>query len=734
MKTPQLSWIHGRSVRGIRIIRHVMGYASMALSVTSTLCAVDATITPSTTTSVSAAPVVLDITGLTNGESVTIERFVDANSDGTLNADEFLAERFTVTDGQVTSIGGIRNTNIPGDEDLAANGQISINLTAPSTGSDLGRVAGAHAVRISSPVSAFTTLTKTLTVDQPIHSQSISGTVTDGTNPVPFAAVYLLTTVDEEVALGVISNASGQFSINAPVGNYQVVAIKAGNVGNFGSSPIVDLTAGLAAIDQDVTMIPATTTISGSISDASTSAGIGGIQMYIEDAGGNFTILSTNPDGTYTANVTAGIWAFEVTSVAPGLLGYLRPDAFPAATANTNSGAATGINIQLAPSTALIYGTVTDPGSTPLSGIVMGANNSNNTFRSDATTNAAGQYVLPVNADTWSAYINNESPGISGFILPDGINTDISAGQAIQADFMLSAVNAHIQGTVTNLGAPVSGIRIGAWNQNSSQYVSTITGIDGSYDLGVVAGTWNVQLESESAASFNVVGSSVEVTLAVNDTVSGIDFAVLSSTATISGTLKDSALQAVSGNVTATATIATVDYFANTSSDAGGNYSLPVVDGSWTVCANANGFNNPANIVRAVSGASETVNFTFLTSIETWRQTNFGNTANSGDGADLFDYDYDGIPNIVEYALGLNPKIGSSTELPMATRTGNNLVISLTEPGGISGITYGSEWSTNLQNGSWTSVSDSGLPPAHTFSVPFGTNPKLFMRLKVTRP
>jgi hypothetical protein len=39
-------------------------------------------------------------------------------------------------------------------------------------------------------MSAFATLTETLRADQPIHSQSISGTVTDGTNPVPFAAFH----------------------------------------------------------------------------------------------------------------------------------------------------------------------------------------------------------------------------------------------------------------------------------------------------------------------------------------------------------------------------------------------------------------------------------------------------------------------------------------------------------------------------------------------------------------
>jgi hypothetical protein len=48
------------------------------------------------------------------------------------------------------------------------------------------------------------------------------------------------------------------------------------------------------------------------------------------------------------------------------------------------------------------------------------------------------------------------------------------------------------------------------------------------------------------------------------------------------------------------------------------------------------------------------------------------------------------------------------------------------------------EWSQTLLTGSWTTVTDTGnagaSPPQHTFSVPIGSNPKLYMRLKVTNP
>jgi len=122
------------------------------------------------------------------------------------------------------------------------------------------------------------------------------------------------------------------------------------------------------------------------------------------------------------------------------------------------------------------------------------------------------------------------------------------------------------------------------------------------------------------------------------------------------------------------------------------------------------------------------------TALQAWRQTNFGSIDNRGDGEDLNDFDKDGIPNLIEFAFGLNPIQNSAGLLPLPQRTGNNFVISFAQPAGVSGITYGAEWSETLLSGSWMSVADSGMAPQHTFSVPIGTKTKLYMRLKVASP
>jgi hypothetical protein len=117
-------------------------------------------------------------------------------------------------------------------------------------------------------------------------------------------------------------------------------------------------------------------------------------------------------------------------------------------------------------------------------------------------------------------------------------------------------------------------------------------------------------------------------------------------------------------------------------------------------------------------------------SISAWRQANFGSSDNSGDGADLNDYDHDGIPNLAEYAFDLNPKANSAGLLPQGGLSGGAYVISFPQVVGVQSITYGAEWSTTLAGG-WTEVADTGGNGGHSFSIPQGTHERLFMRLVV---
>jgi VCBS repeat-containing protein len=129
-----------------------------------------------------------------------------------------------------------------------------------------------------------------------------------------------------------------------------------------------------------------------------------------------------------------------------------------------------------------------------------------------------------------------------------------------------------------------------------------------------------------------------------------------------------------------------------------------------------------------------TVTGTGVIPITSWRQTYFGSPDNSGDGGNLDDYDHDGLVNLIEYAFGLNPTQNSAGQLPQGQIVGANFVLSFTEPAGVTGITYGAEWSATMASNDWLPITDSGIAPQHTFSVSISGNTNLFVRLTVSSP
>lgn len=176
---------------------------------------------------------------------------------------------------------------------------------------------------------------------------------------------------------------------------------------------------------------------------------------------------------------------------------------------------------------------------------------------------------------------------------------------------------------------------------------------------------------------------------------------------------------------------------------------------SWTMSGNArvglpagelfvefipvSGYQVPTNhSIFVVANSTETFSITFQSSQtpqETWRQTYFGTTANSGDAADSHDYDRDGFTNAQEYAAGTNPTLSGDffkTENPQ--RSGNTFSVSTA---GKTGRTYILERSATMTNGTWTTVDTEGplavdLPVSLTDpSSPAGT---AFYRIRVTGP
>jgi hypothetical protein len=158
-----------------------------------------------------------------------------------------------------------------------------------------------------------------------------------------------------------------------------------------------------------------------------------------------------------------------------------------------------------------------------------------------------------------------------------------------------------------------------------------------------------------------------------------------------------------------------------------GTFSATTVGGPFTVTAASGAFS---------AGTSVTVTGETLVH---WRAAYFSGAEISGGLAgDLADADGDNLCNLMEYALGTNPR--TTTALPAAVLDGTgHLSLTLTRPKSLPGISYFGEATSAL--GSWPTsvpieVLADGDPQTIRLVDPLGTGDSTsrFLRIRVTAP
>lgn len=158
--------------------------------------------------------------------------------------------------------------------------------------------------------------------------------------------------------------------------------------------------------------------------------------------------------------------------------------------------------------------------------------------------------------------------------------------------------------------------------------------------------------------------------------------------------------------------------------------ALGVRNAAIHIASNVSGARNPFDITLTGKG---------VTTIEGWRQQFFGVTTNSGNAADTFDFDHDGLPNLIEWACNLSPTTAS--KLPASTvLNGTNVEFTYTRSVGAlnAGAIFAVEWSDTLAN-DWQStgvsesvLSDNGTVQQVKATLPAGSAGHRFVHLKVT--
>ncbi len=132
--------------------------------------------------------------------------------------------------------------------------------------------------------------------------------------------------------------------------------------------------------------------------------------------------------------------------------------------------------------------------------------------------------------------------------------------------------------------------------------------------------------------------------------------------------------------------------------------------------------------------------------LDAWQFQQFGTNANNPlISGPTCDPDGDGIPNLTEYALNLNPLLPSVTGLPTVTITNGHLTLTYTRPKSATDVTYAVEVSGSVVNG-WSSastevdqfwqVTDNGDTQTIIArdKMPLTNAPCRFIRLRISRP
>jgi hypothetical protein len=141
------------------------------------------------------------------------------------------------------------------------------------------------------------------------------------------------------------------------------------------------------------------------------------------------------------------------------------------------------------------------------------------------------------------------------------------------------------------------------------------------------------------------------------------------------------------------------------------------------------------NTAGSAQGTDQT--FTTWTALQAWRQKYFGTINNSGNAADTYVATGDGLPNLIKYALGLNPLVATSSPVT-GNLTGGCLTLKVPRSSSAPGVSYFME-STDSLGGVWSTssvvidVDTSTLLQGHDVNPVSGTSQR-FMRLRVSQP
>jgi hypothetical protein len=458
--------------------------------------ALPVSLSPATTSNTYSGVLTLQVSGLTNGEPVIVETYLDVNGNGVIDAGEPLMDSFRIGDGSVKVIGGVTNLNVPWDSNPSPGAITTVlNLSQP-----VERAIGNHMFRVSSPFGNFTPQTNIWMVTNANLGQTVSGTISEGEVPVPYAMAVALSLPDTDFAGSVFADASGHYSIHLDPGTYVIMPTLPNYFTDQSLAPQVTLTnGGSATANLFLTNGSSGYTLSGQVLDATNSAPLGGVFLQFE-SGNRFAIGFSDNNGNYSAALSPSFWKIKFESSRLPRRAYVVSQ--NNVQVDLTGGSAANVNLPLIKANALFYGRFTNNVGAPFPNIDFFAQDNSQQLKAEGFSDANGNYVVAVFAngtDQWNNMIDSgQNPQLQGFLASGTSGSvPIAAGQAIRQDFTAIQSTTQISGHVAdNSGNPITDVGVSGFTVvgGASFNVSTKTDASGNYVLPAVAGSWSVNV------------------------------------------------------------------------------------------------------------------------------------------------------------------------------------------------------------------------------------------------
>lgn len=364
-------------------------------------------------------------------------------------------------------------------------------------------------------------------------SGGISGKVSDAVSSMGLQSVY----VEAANETGGVSY--GSFGFTDSDGNYEIITNFATGIYNVTVDLAeghlmkeltgVSVTAGEMTNNVDI-VLERSATISGSVTDSSSSAALEGVLVYAVNSNGEYTTSDvTNSSGQYTLNTNLATDTYNITIPFPD--NHLAKTVTGVAAV---AGSQYTVDIELDPS-GIISGIITDSANgQPVNGAFVSA--SSNDFFGYDTTNETGHYRISYGLGTGTYTVStfyglsyNETTGVT--VTQGSETSDVN----MELDIVVQpsgTITGHVTDAAT--GDPIEDATVNA--ESLTGFGSAYTDSNGDYiiDTGLTTGTYNVTVTAEGYITQEMTGVNV-----VEDQVTAnVDFQLaIAPSGRISGTV-----------------------------------------------------------------------------------------------------------------------------------------------------------------------------------------------------